>query len=37
LPLTISLICLCNFIRFIAEVGTMGGGLPAMLVDGCYD
>jgi hypothetical protein len=35
LPLTISLMCLCNYIGFVAVVSTMGGGLPALLDEGC--
>jgi hypothetical protein len=34
LPVTMFLTCLCNCIRLVAEVSTMGGGLPVLLVEG---
>lgn len=34
LPVTMPLICLCNYVKFVAEVSTMGGGLPDFLDDG---
>lgn len=35
LPLTMSLICLCNCIRFVVEVSTMGDSLPDLLDECC--
>jgi hypothetical protein len=35
LSVIMPLICLCNFIRFVVEVSTMGVVLPDLLDDGC--
>jgi hypothetical protein len=36
LPLTKPSSCFCNWIKFVADVSIMGGGLPLRLLGGCW-